>query len=126
VTGPTYTSLTAYREHVASGKALHQMERVLYALEKQGPMTRADLAVLFSRSRHSDPPSPLDGPPIMLAAICGRVYALRVSGLVRVVMEVKDANTGHLVELLEVEAQGQLPMFREFVDRLKPRPGLAT
>ncbi|HEX5464434.1 MAG TPA: hypothetical protein VFW88_06930 [Burkholderiales bacterium] len=54
-------SILAYREHLASGKALKQWERILLAVEKHGPLTRAEIERWTA---------------IRLSSVCGRVKEL--------------------------------------------------
>lgn len=72
------TSIRAYAKHVIEGKAISQRERILYAIRCFAPISREELAALFSAEglersgrRWWAPP-----PRIPLASVCGRVNVL--------------------------------------------------
>jgi len=83
----TYPSLVGYREHVLSGKATSQNNRILTCLfESAVPLCRRQIAKLTN---------------IEINAVCGRVNTLIKSELVRVVYEAPDPITGKLAQFLE-------------------------
>ena len=87
MTGPTYTSLVGYREHVISGKATSQRNRILGCLfESDTPLDRRQLSVLTR---------------IPINAVCGRVNTLIKSELVHVAYEAVDPATGHIAQFIE-------------------------
>jgi len=96
-----HTSTTAYREHVIDGKAGSQRNRVLKALRFFGPRSRAGIVALFEDHGLLAAHPEIDGPPIPLASVCGRVNAMLESGLLRVAKEDIDERTGHRVQYLE-------------------------
>ena len=102
LTGSTYTSLVGYREHVISGKATSQSNRILGCLfESDTPLDRRQLSVLTR---------------IPINAVCGRVNTLIKSELVRVAYEAVDPATGRLAEFLEpVWPQLKQKTFEEFL-----------
>jgi hypothetical protein len=87
VTGPTYSSLVGYREHVLSGKATSQNNRILTCLfESAVPLCRRQIMKLTG---------------IEINAVCGRVNTLIKSELARVAFEAVDPATGHLAQFIE-------------------------
>ena len=89
----TYTSLVGHREHVLSGKATSQNNRILTCLfESAVPLCRRQIAKLTN---------------IEINAVCGRVNAMLPDeeqdkpGLIHKVYEAIDPITGKLVEFLE-------------------------
>ena len=88
MTGPTYSSLVGYREHVLSGKATSQRNRILACLfESAVPLCRRQIMKLTG---------------IEINAVTGRVNTLIKSELVRVAYEARyPAIDGKLVEFLE-------------------------
>jgi hypothetical protein len=98
----TYTSLVGYREHVISGKATSQRNRILGCLfESDTPLDRRQLSVLTR---------------IPINAVCGRVNTLIKSGLVRVAYEAADPATGRLAQFLEPTwPQPMQKSFEEFL-----------
>jgi hypothetical protein len=94
----TYTSLVGYREHILSGKATSQRNRILACLfESAVPLCRRQIAKLTN---------------IEINAVCGRVNTLIKSELVRVVYEAVDPATNRLAEF--IEPTWPQPIQREF------------
>ena len=83
----TYPSLVGHREHVLSGKATSQNNRILTCLfESAVPLCRRQIMKLTG---------------IEINAVCGRVNTLIKSELVRVAYEAVDPATNRLAEFLE-------------------------
>jgi len=83
----TYPSLVGYREHVLSGKATSQNNRILTCLfESAVPLCRRQIMKLTH---------------IEINAVCGRVNALIKSELVRVAYEAVDPATGRIAQFIE-------------------------
>jgi hypothetical protein len=83
----TYTSLVGHREHILSGKATSQRNRILACLfESAVPLCRRQIAKLAH---------------IEINAVCGRVNALIKSELVHVAYEAVDPATGHIAQFIE-------------------------
>ena len=83
----TYTSLVGHREHILSGKATSQRNRILACLfESAVPLCRRQIMKLTG---------------IEINAVCGRVNTLIKSELVRVAYEAVDPATDHLAQFLE-------------------------
>jgi hypothetical protein len=87
----TYPSLVGYREHVLSGKATSQCDRILACFfESAVPLTRLQVSQLTR---------------IRLSSVCGRVntllYPKKGDPLLRVTHEAIDPSTGRLAAFLE-------------------------
>jgi len=76
--GPSSTSRGAYARHVMDGKATAQHCRILDAVRAFGPVSRNDLAALFSpEGLMRDGTRWFAAPPrIRLGSVCGRVNTL--------------------------------------------------
>ena len=103
--GPSSTSRGAYASHVMDGKASAQHYRLLDAIRAFGPVSRNDLAALFSpEGLLRDGTRWFAAPPhIRLGSVCGRVNALIGSDErypVRVHHTAPDPDTGHPVDYL--------------------------
>src|SRR3972149_8289697 len=78
----TYSSLVGHREHILSGKATSQRNRILACLfESAVPLCRRQIMKLTG---------------IEINAVCGRVNTLIKSELLRVAYEAVDPATGRL------------------------------
>jgi len=83
----TYTSLVGYTQHVLSGKATSQNNRILTCLfESAVPLCRRQIMKLTG---------------IEINAVCGRVNTLIKSELLRVAYEAVDPATGRLAQFIE-------------------------
>lgn len=103
--GPSSTSRGAYASHVIAGKATAQHDRLLDAIRAFGPISRNELAALFSPEglpRHGT--RWFAAPPrIRLGSVCGRVNALVGNDErypVRVHHTAPDPDTKHPVDYL--------------------------
>ncbi len=81
------TSLMAYQEHKASGKALSQRLQIFEFIKANQPCTRKQIEL---------------GLGIGINAVCGRVNKLLEMGMIEVAFKDKDPVTDRLVEFLRM------------------------
>lgn len=99
-TAYTYSSLVNHREHILSGRAGTQRDRILACLfESAVPLTRLQISHLTG---------------IRLSSVCGRVKPLLdpERPLLRIAHEAPDPTTGRLAEF--IEPVWPMPVQREF------------
>jgi len=83
----TATSRSSYRDHVISGKAKSQRQKILDLLEMASlPRNRREISLLLG---------------IPINAVCGRVAALLENGDIRIAYVERDPQTNQRVEYLE-------------------------
>ena len=81
------TSLMAYQEHKASGKALSQRLQIFEFIKANQPVTRKQIEISLG---------------IGINAVCGRVNKLLEMGMIEVAFKDKDPVTDRLVEFLRI------------------------
>ena len=81
------TSLMAYQEHKASGKALSQRLQIFEFIKANQSVTRKQIEL---------------GLGIGINAVCGRVNKLLEMGMIEVAFKDKDPVTDRLVEFLRI------------------------